>query len=131
MLDNNSNYKSFLLGTLIGGAIGAVTALLLAPKSGRELRRDIVDTSTDIYDRATDYVSNSIQEGKTKAQSIINSAKRQADTIISSANDYIDEAKYKVASSKESVQDRFDNLKEAAKAGSEAFKAELNKETAK
>ncbi len=126
MLNENSNYKSFLLGTLIGGAVGAITALLLAPKSGRELRRDIVDTSTDIYDKAADYVTNSIQEGKSKAQNIINVARRQADSMIEVANEYLDDAKHKVSTSKETVQDRFENLKEAAKAGSEAFKAELN-----
>lgn len=128
MSNQDSNYKPFLIGTLIGGAIGAITALLLAPKSGRELRRDIVDTSNDIYDKASDYVTNSIQEGRTKAQNIVNAARRQADTIIESATEYFDDAKNKVTTSKESVQERFDSLKEAAKAGSEAFKAELNKE---
>ncbi len=113
-MQEQTNYKSFMLGALIGGAIGAATALLFAPKSGRELRRDIADTSTDIYDKASDYISNAVQDGKYKAQSIIDSAKRQADTIITDANEY-----------KESVQNRFEHLKGAAKAGSDAFKAGL------
>ncbi|MDQ0058474.1 YtxH domain-containing protein [Paenibacillus harenae] len=33
--------KGFLLGALAGGVIGSVTALLLAPKAGKELRQDI------------------------------------------------------------------------------------------
>jgi hypothetical protein len=33
--------KTFALGALIGAAAGAAMALLLAPKSGRELRSDI------------------------------------------------------------------------------------------
>lgn len=35
--------KSFMIGTLVGGAIGAVTALLFAPKPGRELRADLAE----------------------------------------------------------------------------------------
>ncbi|MBH5318248.1 YtxH domain-containing protein [Paenibacillus sp. GSMTC-2017] len=33
--------KGFLLGALAGGVIGSLTALLLAPKPGKELRQDI------------------------------------------------------------------------------------------
>ena len=39
--DNNINAKDFLIGTLVGGIVGALTALLLAPKSGKELRGDL------------------------------------------------------------------------------------------
>lgn len=35
------NSKDFLIGTLIGGIVGASVALLLAPKSGKELRSDL------------------------------------------------------------------------------------------
>ncbi len=35
------NTKDFLIGTLVGGIVGATTALFLAPKSGKELRSDI------------------------------------------------------------------------------------------
>ena len=44
MSDNNMNGKDFLLGAVVGGVIGAITALLLAPKPGDELRADIKDT---------------------------------------------------------------------------------------
>ena len=55
---NSSNYsKGFVLGAIIGGAIGAITALLLAPKSGRELREDLAMRSGEIYDKASDYFS--------------------------------------------------------------------------
>lgn len=35
------NSKDFLIGTLIGGIVGASIALLWAPKSGKELRTNI------------------------------------------------------------------------------------------
>ncbi|MGE8206292.1 YtxH domain-containing protein [Heyndrickxia sp. NPDC080065] len=42
-MDNQEqlNRKDFIAGALIGGIVGAVTALLLAPKSGKELRNDL------------------------------------------------------------------------------------------
>ncbi|MFE8697049.1 YtxH domain-containing protein [Cytobacillus sp. FJAT-53684] len=39
--EESINTKDFLIGALIGGIVGAATALFLAPKSGKELRTDI------------------------------------------------------------------------------------------
>ena len=41
MSQDNNLAKGFLIGFLAGGAVGAVVALLTAPKSGKELRADI------------------------------------------------------------------------------------------
>ena len=41
--NNHINTKDFLIGTLVGGIVGALTALFLAPKSGKELRGDLND----------------------------------------------------------------------------------------
>lgn len=43
MSNNNMNGKDFLLGAVVGGLLGALTALLLAPKAGKELRGDIAE----------------------------------------------------------------------------------------
>ncbi|MCQ6560803.1 YtxH domain-containing protein [Paenibacillus mendelii] len=45
---NRNATKSFLFGALAGGIIGSVTALLLAPKPGRELRKDIADGAQQV-----------------------------------------------------------------------------------
>jgi len=45
MSDNNDGAASKLAFLLIGGGIGAILALLFAPKSGRELRGDIADVT--------------------------------------------------------------------------------------
>ncbi|MDZ5472551.1 YtxH domain-containing protein [Bacillus sp. 31A1R] len=39
--EESINSKDFIIGALIGGIVGAATALFLAPKSGRELRSDL------------------------------------------------------------------------------------------
>jgi gas vesicle protein len=40
---------------LVGGAVGAGLALLLAPQSGRKTRRQIRDIADDISEQASDY----------------------------------------------------------------------------
>jgi gas vesicle protein len=69
---------SFLVPFLIGGLVGAGIALLLAPKSGKELRKDIaditartrekvaetVDRGRDLYKEGTSAVKSAVEAGK-------------------------------------------------------------------
>lgn len=50
--------------TLFVGAAAAVTALLLAPKSGKELRQDIKTQANDLKDQAMDQVNSFADEVK-------------------------------------------------------------------
>lgn len=50
--------KNFLKGALLGGVLGGVTALLVAPKSGRELREDIADGYTSFSERSHDFADD-------------------------------------------------------------------------
>jgi gas vesicle protein len=70
---------SMLVPFIAGGLVGAGIALLLAPKSGRELRKDIKDIAAGtgekitttvekgkmLYKESTDAVKNAIEAGKT------------------------------------------------------------------
>ncbi|RBR32224.1 YtxH domain-containing protein [Enterococcus cecorum] len=47
--------SGFLLGALIGGSAAAITALLLAPESGKELRARLAKQLDDVLDSTTDY----------------------------------------------------------------------------
>ena len=49
---------SFLLGFIIGGLTGAVTALLIAPQSGEVTRTEIKNRAIEIRDRATETVDD-------------------------------------------------------------------------
>lgn len=51
---DSKEVKSFLWGALAGAAAGAVTALLLAPKSGRELRGDLSDTAQQALEKTSE-----------------------------------------------------------------------------
>lgn len=66
-----SNKGGFLLGALIGGTAAAVTALLLAPESGKELRNRLAKQLDDVLDTTSDYgdqAANKAEELKKYAQ---------------------------------------------------------------
>jgi gas vesicle protein len=74
-----NNVRSVLVPFLAGGLVGAGVALLLAPKSGWELRKDIKDIAAstgekitetvekgkELYVESTTAVKNAIEAGKT------------------------------------------------------------------
>lgn len=88
MSDNNMNGKDFLLGAVVGGIIGAVTALLLAPKSGSELRADIRDTASTVSTRTQEIAQQVGERSQTIARTVgthttewVDKAKELAGTV--------------------------------------------------
>lgn len=63
MSDNQINTKDFLIGTLIGTMVGAAVALVFAPKSGRELRRDINQGAYQAKDYASNWKNTAQEKG--------------------------------------------------------------------
>jgi gas vesicle protein len=72
MADNQGGSGDKLVYFLIGAGIGAVTALLFAPKAGSELRSDIADvtkkgldyardTGREVGERATEYYQTGVE----------------------------------------------------------------------
>lgn len=137
MSQGNDYSKGFIIGALVGGVAGAITALLLAPKSGAELRKDIKTTSTDLYSKVSGYisqiegevgqsVSGTINESKDRANRIMNAARSKAEEILHDAENVLSDARNKAVSAKENVQAKIENVRDAAKAGADAFKSEYN-----
>jgi gas vesicle protein len=52
MSDNRDELGAFLIGFVVGGLAGAITALLLAPQSGEETRTVIKDKAIELRDKA-------------------------------------------------------------------------------
>jgi len=81
MLESERKVKSYLSGILTGGILGGLTALLFAPKSGKELRRDISDKKDEILNDTNDLIENA----KEKAAKIISDAKKYGEELIADA----------------------------------------------
>ena len=56
--EENNSSSPFLIGGALGAVIGVVTALLLAPKSGEELREVLGDQYEKIREKAEDFTAN-------------------------------------------------------------------------
>ncbi len=59
---NEKSSNHFLLGALVGGLAGALTALLLAPKSGRELRNTLNSQAGSLMDKTSGLRENVINK---------------------------------------------------------------------
>nr|WP_275440049.1 YtxH domain-containing protein [Paenibacillus sp. ACRRY] len=67
-----------LWGALIGSVVGSVTALLLAPKSGRELRQDISEGARQVTEKGQELA---VKVGEQSSQ-IVSKVKETADVVI-------------------------------------------------
>jgi gas vesicle protein len=80
----------FLEGFLIGGVLGFLSGILLAPKSGSELRKELADSSQDLYQHANDSLTGlkemtnqTLQDVQHASQDVL---KKASDTISGTKN---------------------------------------------
>jgi gas vesicle protein len=66
----NGHGRAVVAGVLVGGLTGAITALLLAPQTGKETRSQIQGKVTDVRDRAGEKVEDALEQIRTRAQQL-------------------------------------------------------------
>jgi len=76
--EHTSRTKPVLSGLLIGGLVGAGTALLFAPKSGERIRADIQNKTIELRDRTTDTVKDAVSQVKSKTRQMTSDVLGQA-----------------------------------------------------
>ncbi|MFD0673997.1 YtxH domain-containing protein [Cohnella sp. GCM10027633] len=86
------NNKGTMKGVLIGGIVGAAAALLLAPKSGKELRGDIKDKYGSVHERASQLVKETGRKTQELAKQVGDQASNIADKTRSAITAAKDEA---------------------------------------
>ena len=104
---------------LVGGGIGAVLALLFAPKSGSELRGEIADVTRKGYDATLEKAgelrvqsAGALQSVKKKAEEVYDFAA----TKLNSGSDAITDA---VATTSAAVRDGLENTRKDTSGGAE------------
>ena len=98
MSEQNSNdLGAFLAGFVIGGLVGAATALILTPQSGEETRNKIANKSNEL-----------LQSGGARVQQV-------RETAGSYSHDYLEKASSALNSTRQQVQDVGGRVQEQAR----------------
>jgi len=124
------NSKDFIIGALIGGIVGATTALFLAPKSGRELREGLTQQANAVKDKTTKLTNDAYEKG-TQFISIAKEKTASASQAISEQSaQIIDKVKEISGSSSEELTEQQLEVREEEVSDHQAVMegTELNKE---
>ncbi|MBA4537702.1 YtxH domain-containing protein [Bacillus aquiflavi] len=96
--EERSNAKDFLVGSIVGAVVGAATALLLAPKSGKELRKDLNEQASLLKEKTETLKDTAI----TKGSDLAAAAKEKTNTLTKAVSEQSSQLLNKVKSIKKS-----------------------------
>jgi gas vesicle protein len=118
--DSGENISTRLTYLLIGGGIGAILALLFAPKSGQELRGDIADATRKGIDRSRE----AAQQLGDRAGEYYEATRGRASELYSQAAERVTEV---AQSAREAAARQGGTLTAAIDAGKKAYQEEKRK----
>src|SRR5712691_2800457 len=129
--DGGDSISTRLTYLLIGGGIGAVLALLFAPKSGQELRGDIADATRKGIDRSReaaqqlgDRAGEYYEATRERASEFYNQAAEKASDIYSQATEKVGEV---AQTARETAVRQTSTVAAAIDAGKKAYQEEKRK----
>jgi len=111
----SSAKKISIVGFLIGAAAGSIIALLYAPKSGKELRSDIKNGTSDLLKKAAKRRDEIIN----KAKVVANTLNEKGEQLISSTKKF---AEGRFPGTVETIEKEFSNLKFAINSAVTAYR---------
>jgi len=118
--DSGDNISTRLTYLLIGGGIGAILALLFAPKSGQELRGDIADATRKGIDRSRE----AAQQLGDRAGEYYEATRNRAGELYSQAAERVTDM---AQSAREAAARQGGTLTAAIDAGKKAYQEEKRK----
>ena len=118
--NSGDNISTRLTYLLIGGGIGAVLALLFAPKSGQELRGDIADATRKGIDRSRE----AAQQLGDRAGQYYESTRERAADLYATASDKVGEV---ARTAREAAARQTGTVAAAIDAGKKAYQEEKRK----
>jgi gas vesicle protein len=78
---NGLAFGSLLLGMFIGLVIGAAATLMIAPKSGEEIRRDLRQTAMEVRGKAEDTYADVRERAERTAEDVRQKAQETAEDV--------------------------------------------------
>ena len=129
--DSGDNISTRLTYLLIGGGIGAVIALLFAPKSGQELRGDIADATRKGIDKSReaaqqlgDRAGEYYEATRDRASEFYSQASERASGLYSQAAERVGEA---AQTARDTASRKTSTVAAAIDAGKKAYNEEKRK----
>jgi len=126
MAQNGGGDSGFFKGFLFGGLIGAIAALLFAPKTGREMREDISRRGRELKDD----VELKLEQAVKRAEEILAESREKLENFRADAEaglkDLEATAASKYTEGKDALKEKKGRIKEAVQAGVAAYKDEKN-----
>ena len=119
-MGNDDNISTRLTYLLIGGGIGAILALLFAPKSGQELRGDIADATRKGIDRSRE----AAQQVSERAGEYYETTRDRAAELYSQAAEKVGEV---ANTARETATKKTATVAAAIEAGKKAYQDEKRK----
>ncbi|UAL51357.1 MULTISPECIES: YtxH domain-containing protein [Metabacillus] len=114
MSKDGINSKDFLIGTLVGGIVGATTALFLTPKSGKELRDNIGEQAVIVKER-TGKITNDAIEKSNELAALAKEKSANLTQVVSDQSSQIMNKVRDLKSSKDQDQEQSENNPEDVK----------------
>jgi gas vesicle protein len=118
--DSGESISTRLTYLLIGGGIGAILALLFAPKSGEELRSDIADATRKGIDRSRE----AAQQLSDRAGEYYETTRERASELYSTAAEKVGEI---AKTAREAASRQTGTVAAAIDAGKKAYQEEKRK----
>lgn len=93
---------TFIAGLTVGTLIGAVSALLLAPQSGRRTRRDLARRA----ERLSDSASDRLEDARAEASRIADRTRKESQRLARDARRKVDETGERLSDAVEEGRER-------------------------
>jgi gas vesicle protein len=106
---HNNNIVGIFAGALVGGLVGAVTMLLLAPQSGEATRTQIQEKSIELRDRTSGMMEDAMAQIRLDRNKITVDGRRKAEDLLHHGQML--------------VVEQLDHISEAAQAGKKAIQS--------
>lgn len=106
MSDNNngSDLGAFLAGFVIGGLVGAATAIILAPQSGGETRSQIATKTRELREAGSERVGHyrevaehALSDSRDRVQQVSGRVQEQARIVLDSGKERANQVKEQVS----------------------------------
>ena len=112
LVEQSGHTITFLTGLVVGGLVGAVTMLLMAPQTGEKTRIELQSGALELRDRTASTMKDTITQVKAKANQIKADVQIKAQDLGHQGQDLLIK--------------QLDNVSHAAEAGKKALQCSTN-----